>query len=75
MAIPGIVVGKGEDRGMGTWSGHLSPLQTKPGSVFSVSLEHGSLLLREAVQWGLFLNGSCGYMLHPEVLLVCGNKD
>lgn len=58
MAIPGMVVGKGGDRGMGTWSGHLSPLQTKPGSIFYVSLEHGPLLLREAVQWGWFLNGT-----------------
>lgn len=35
VAIPGMVVEKGEDGEVGTWSGHLSPLQTRPGPVFS----------------------------------------
>lgn len=35
MAIPGIVVEKGEDGKVESRSGQLSPLQTRPGLVFS----------------------------------------
>lgn len=50
MAIAGMVVEKGEDGEVGTWSGQLSSLQTRPGPVFSDCwLEDGSLLLTEAI--------------------------
>lgn len=35
MAIPGMVVEKGEDGEVEAKSGQLSPLQTRPGLVFS----------------------------------------
>lgn len=50
MAIPGMVVEKGEDGEVGAWSGHCHP--SKPGvvqSFLTVDLEHGRLLLREAI--------------------------
>lgn len=35
MAIPGMAIEKGEDGEEGTWPGQLSPLQNRPGLVFS----------------------------------------
>lgn len=35
MAIPGMTVEKDEDGEVRTWCDHLSPLQTRPGLVFS----------------------------------------